>query len=148
MNADLALQKAIYATLSADNALSALVDTRIHDNVPGDVLFPYLALGENETRDWPGGMEHRLTLYAFSRRRGRTETKRIVGAVNAALSRRRDAARGGRRNLARHHPLSCGDGRELEASTNRISICHPGESRGPSDTRSRLPAHGSRLSPG
>tara|TARA_R110002110_G_scaffold79732_15_gene208110 strand:+ start:7718 stop:8107 length:390 start_codon:yes stop_codon:yes gene_type:complete len=85
MNADLALQKAIYATLSADNALSALVDTRIHDNVPGDVLFPYLALGENETRDWPGGMEHRLTLYAFSRRRGRTETKRIVGAVNAAL---------------------------------------------------------------
>ncbi|PKQ06237.1 MAG: DUF3168 domain-containing protein [Alphaproteobacteria bacterium HGW-Alphaproteobacteria-12] len=85
MNADLALQKAIYATLSADSALSALVDTRIHDNVPGDVLFPYLALGENETRDWPGGMEHRLTLYAFSRRRGRTETKRIIGAVNAAL---------------------------------------------------------------
>lgn len=85
MSADWALQKAIYAALSADSVLSALVDTRIHDNVPGNVLFPYLALGENETRDWPGGMEHRLTIHVFSRRRGRTETKRIIGAVNAAL---------------------------------------------------------------
>ena len=85
MNADLALQKAIYTRLAGDAALAALVATRLYDNVPGDAGFPYLALGENETRDWPGGTEHRLALHAFSRGGGRAEAKRIMGAVNAAL---------------------------------------------------------------
>jgi hypothetical protein len=85
MNADLALQKAIYTRLAGDAALAALVATRLYDNVPGDAGFPYLALGENETRDWPGGTEHRLALHAFSRSGGRAEAKRIMGAVNAAL---------------------------------------------------------------
>ncbi|WP_421863764.1 DUF3168 domain-containing protein [Parvibaculum sp.] len=85
MNADLALQKAIYVRLAGDTALAALVATRLYDNVPGDAGFPYLALGENETRDWPGGTEHRLALHAFSRGGGRAEAKRIMGAVNAAL---------------------------------------------------------------
>jgi len=85
MNADLALQKAIYTRLAGDAALAALVATRLYDNVPGDAGLPYLALGENETRDWPGGTEHRLALHAFSRGGGRAEAKRIMGAVNAAL---------------------------------------------------------------
>ena len=85
MNADLALQKAMYTRLAGDTALAALVATRLYDNVPGDAGFPYLALGENETRDWPGGTEHRLALHAFSRGGGRAEAKRIMGAVNAAL---------------------------------------------------------------
>ena len=38
-DADLALQKAIYARLSSDEALAALVAARIYDNVPGDVGF-------------------------------------------------------------------------------------------------------------
>ncbi|MDO9125487.1 MAG: DUF3168 domain-containing protein [Parvibaculum sp.] len=85
MNADLALQKAIYARLEADEALAALVGGRIHDNVPGDVDLPYLTLGDNDTRDWPGGTEHRLSLHVFSRGGGRAEAKAIIGAVNAAL---------------------------------------------------------------
>lgn len=85
MNADLALQKAIYARLEADEALAALAGGRIHDNVPGDVDLPYLTLGDNDTRDWPGGTEHRLSLHVFSRGGGRAEAKAIIGAVNAAL---------------------------------------------------------------
>ena len=53
MSADLELQKAIYARLAGDEDLAALLATRIYDNVPGDAGFPYLAIGENETRDWP-----------------------------------------------------------------------------------------------
>ena len=85
MSADLELQKAIYAQLAGDEDLAALVATRIYDNVPGDAGFPYLAIGGNETRAWPGGMEHRLAFHAFSRSGGRAEVKRIMGAVNAAL---------------------------------------------------------------
>src|SRR5690554_1824930 len=85
MTADLALQKAIFAQLADDEQLVALVGTRIHDNAPGDAAYPFLVLGENDTRNWPGGMEHRLTLHCFSRSGGRMEAKRILGAVHAAL---------------------------------------------------------------
>lgn len=85
MNADLALQRAIYARLAADETLAALVGGRIHDNVPGDADMPYLTLGDNDTRGWPGGTEHRLTLNTFTRGTGRAEVKAIIGAVNAAL---------------------------------------------------------------
>ncbi len=85
MNADLALQKAVYARLAADEAVAALTGGRIHDNVPGDADMPYLTLGDNDTRDWPGGTEHRLALHVFSRGGGRAEAKAIMGAVNAAL---------------------------------------------------------------
>lgn len=85
MMADLALQKAIYAHLATDPPLAALVGTRIHDNAPGDVAYPFLLIGENEARAWPQGMEHRLALHCFSRGGGRAEAKRILGAVHAAL---------------------------------------------------------------
>ena len=85
MSPDLELQKAIFARLTSDVALAALVDTRIHDNAPGDVTHPYLVLGESETRDWPAGIEHRLAFHCFTRGGGRSQAKTIVGAVHAAL---------------------------------------------------------------
>ena len=85
MSADLELQKAIFARLSSDAALAALVATRIHDNPPGDAAHPYLVLGESEMRDWPAGMEHRLTLHCFTRGGGRAEAKSILEAVRASL---------------------------------------------------------------
>lgn len=89
MNADIALQKAVYAALAADAALAALVATRIHDNPPDDVALPYLTLGESEMRDWSAGegagAEHRLAFRAFTRGGGRTQAKAILGAVRAVL---------------------------------------------------------------
>tara|TARA_R110000868_G_scaffold12110_7_gene58720 strand:- start:14007 stop:14432 length:426 start_codon:yes stop_codon:yes gene_type:complete len=88
-DADLALQKAIYACLCADTCVAALVATRIHDNVPGDVSFPYLTLGEAQVDDWGAGgaegSEHFLSLHAFSRAGGRAEAKAVMGAVHGAL---------------------------------------------------------------
>jgi hypothetical protein len=89
MDADLALQKAIYARLADDAALADLVGARIYDNVPGDAGFPYLTLGEATVDDWSdgeaAGAEHRLTLNAYTRGGGRAEAKTIMGGVNAAL---------------------------------------------------------------
>lgn len=85
MTADLVLQKAIFTHLAEDAGLIALVGARIHDNAPGDAVFPFLVLGENDTRNWPGGMEHRLALHCFSRSGGRMEAKSILGAVHVAL---------------------------------------------------------------
>ena len=88
-DADLALQKAIYAHLSADTAIVALVGTRLFDNVPGDASFPYLTLGEAQVDDWStgdeGGSEHFLSLHVFSRAGGRAEAKSILGAARSAL---------------------------------------------------------------
>ncbi len=89
MDADLALQKAIYAHLAADEGVAALVAARIYDNVPGDTGFPYVTLGEAFVADWSTGdapgAEHRLAFNAYSRNGGHSEAKAILGALNAAL---------------------------------------------------------------
>jgi hypothetical protein len=89
IDADLALQKAIYARLAGDAELASLVGARIHDNVPGDTGFPYVTLGESFIGAWntgeSTGAEHRLTLHAYSRAGGRSQAKTILGALNAAL---------------------------------------------------------------
>jgi hypothetical protein len=89
MDADLALQKAIYARLAGDAALADLVGARIYDNVPGDAGYPYLTLGEAAVDDWSdgeaAGAEHRLVFNAYTRGGGRAEAKTVMGAVNAAI---------------------------------------------------------------
>ncbi len=89
MNADLALQRAIYAHLAGDAALDALVAGRIYDSVPGEAAFPYVTLGDAlvtafDTGDTCGA-EHRLALNVWSRAGGRSEAKAILGALHAAL---------------------------------------------------------------
>lgn len=88
-DADLALQKAIFEKLAGDAGVTALVGARIYDNPPGDVIFPYLTLGEAQVDDWSddgqAGAEHRLSLHVFSRVGGRAEAKAVMGAVNATL---------------------------------------------------------------
>lgn len=87
--ADLALQQAIYAELSTDSALGALVGDRIYDEVPGGTAFPYLTLGESRMEAWTTGTEdgatHRIRLSAYSRAGGRSEVKRILGLVHGLL---------------------------------------------------------------
>ena len=82
------LQQAVYAALSADTALAALVD-EVHDHVPANAAFPYVAFGETETVPWGAkdfsGMEHTLTLNVWSRYKGRKEAKQIMAAIHDAL---------------------------------------------------------------
>lgn len=80
------LQKAINQRLRAE---IAAVSARVFDEVPQDVAFPYIELGEFETLDdgaqCHDGMELFATLHVWSRGAGQPEVKTIAGAVRGAL---------------------------------------------------------------
>jgi hypothetical protein len=93
-SAAFALQQAIFAALSADAALTALLGAgRIHDDVPQGTALPYLAIGQATERDWSTGSdpdtdegrEHSLTLHVWSGARGKKEAHEMLAAVRAAL---------------------------------------------------------------
>ncbi|MEG9884633.1 MAG: DUF3168 domain-containing protein [Hyphomicrobiales bacterium] len=91
-----ALQKALFAKLSASDKLTVLLKGKnIYDDVPQQAAFPYLTLGDIRTLDWSTqtrrGHEHRVTLHAWSRQPGRGEIQAIIAAVDHALD---DAALG------------------------------------------------------
>lgn len=85
----LALQKAVFAMLVGDAGVGALVGDRIHDVAPRNAVFPYVAFGDLRTDDWStgssSGAEHRLTLHAWSRHRGKAEALAILDAIVFAL---------------------------------------------------------------
>ena len=88
----LALQKGLRAALVADAGVADLVSTRIYDEPPQDVIFPYLRFGDIQPSafdtDTTEGAEVTISLEAHSRSAsGRVEAVRIVEAVKAALHR-------------------------------------------------------------
>lgn len=90
VDAGLALQKALYGALLADEMLEALIDRRIYDNVPGDAVFPYLTIGDAWMSDWGSdtheGAEHRLSFHVYARSGGRGQIKEIIGQLNKILN--------------------------------------------------------------
>jgi len=84
------LQQSIFAALTADAALTALLGAgRIYDDVPQGSPLPYVTLGQATARDWStageDGTEHTLTLHVWSNARGKKQVHEILGAVRAAL---------------------------------------------------------------
>lgn len=88
-NPEQALQKAVFAVLSADAAVAALVGTRIFDRLIDKAELPYLVLGETTTLDWStsteGGTEHVFVLEAWSKEAGKQEAQAIASTVRSAL---------------------------------------------------------------
>ena len=93
-SASLALQQSIFAALTADSALTALLGAgRIYDDVPQGTALPYLTLGQTAERDWStggdaatdAGAEHLLTLHVWSNARGKKQTHEILAAVRTTL---------------------------------------------------------------
>lgn len=85
-----ALQQAIFAALTADSGLTALLGgARIYDVVPTRAVFPYVTFAQTAERDWSTGgaegSEHVVTLHVWSRGAGRKEALDIVGAVRPVL---------------------------------------------------------------
>lgn len=88
----LAVQKGVRAALVADAGVAALVSTRIYDEPPSDVVFPYLRFGDISPSaydtDCTEGAEVQIGIEAHSRPvAGRTEAVRLVEAVKNALHR-------------------------------------------------------------
>ena len=88
----LALQKGIRTRLINYTDLTALISTRVYDELPADVVFPYLRFVEVQPRifdvDDKTGARVDLTMRAHSRSAsGRVEATQVVEAVRAALHR-------------------------------------------------------------
>ena len=78
------LQKAVYAALTGDSALMAMI-TGVHDHVPQGAAFPYVTIGQSTARDWRTvghkGVELTLIIQAWSRKRGHKEAKQVLAEV-------------------------------------------------------------------
>lgn len=88
--ASVALRAAIHDALSNDDELFAVLGGhRVYDEVPRNVVFPYVTLGETRLSDISGDdgetQEHQLTLHAWSRQGGHREAHMIAGALLQAL---------------------------------------------------------------
>lgn len=89
-SASWALQQAIFATLTSDVGLTALLGgQRVYDDVPVRAEFPYVTFAQGSERDWStggeAGSEHALSLHVWSRASGRKETQAIIEALRAGL---------------------------------------------------------------
>ncbi|MBZ0215979.1 MAG: DUF3168 domain-containing protein [Fimbriimonadaceae bacterium] len=90
MNAQSALQKGVFETLTASVALTGLLGgAHVYDHVPRQTMFPYVTLGTVICGDWSTGTEagdeHFMTVHVWSRAGGYKEAQDIVGAVGDAL---------------------------------------------------------------
>lgn len=90
MSPSRALQQAVFAALSADAALTALIGPgRIYDDVPQGSRPPYVTFGSATAHDWSTGSEpgteHLFTLHVWSDTRGKLEAQEVLAAIRAAL---------------------------------------------------------------
>lgn len=88
--ASAALRTAVRNALIADGALlSALGGPKVYDEPPRAAVFPYVTLGEARIADFStgdgDGLEHTLTLHAWSRQGGHKQAHAIAGALLQAL---------------------------------------------------------------
>jgi hypothetical protein len=88
--ASAALRAAVHAALTTDGALiAALGGPKIYDEPPREAAFPYVTLGETRISDLSvdnePGLEHQLTLHAWSRQGGHLEAHAIAGTLLQAL---------------------------------------------------------------
>lgn len=88
--ASAALRAAVHDALNADASLVALLGgPKVFDEPPRSAAFPYVTLGEARIADFSAGsepgVEHQLTLHAWSRQGGHKEAHLIAGALLQAL---------------------------------------------------------------
>ncbi len=90
MIASLILRKALFDALRASITLTTVLGgSKIYDEPPRNVAFPYLTLGETRFTDYSTasgpGQEHNLILHVWSRGGGQAEAQTILGEVMSVL---------------------------------------------------------------
>ena len=90
MSSGQALQEAVFAALSTDATLQALLGgANVFDGAPRNAAAPYVHLGEMSARDWStateAGAEVNFAIVAWSRTPGRSEGLAIADRVAALL---------------------------------------------------------------
>jgi hypothetical protein len=87
----LALQKAVFATLTSNSAVASVIGQRVFDRVAVDSAFPYIRIGIDQTvAEDQDRVEECVEVFAqvdvFSRAQGKVEAKNIAGAIVRALN--------------------------------------------------------------
>ena len=87
----LELQKGVRATLVANSGVTNLVSTRIYDEPPTPVTYPFIRFGNitpsADDTDGNIGAEVSFEIEAFTQSTGRVKATQIAEAVRAALHR-------------------------------------------------------------
>lgn len=114
------LQQALFAALSADAALTALIGAgRVHDDVPQGTSLPYIILGPSTAQDWStggeDGTEHSFAVHVWTDARGKRQAYAILAAVRAALHEKPLALAGHALVNLRHQRSEVGRSRAGEA---------------------------------
>lgn len=82
------LQAALYDALATSSP--AIAGGRIHDDVPEDVVFPYVQIGASDADlddvDCSEGLDENITLHVWSRYRGMKEAKDIIAQIRTVLN--------------------------------------------------------------
>jgi hypothetical protein len=83
------LQKAIYSTLNGSVTGINGASVSVYDDIPENTSYPYVVIGEETTANNGSktldGVEHTLTIHAWSQYRGRREIKEIMESVYSLL---------------------------------------------------------------
>ena len=83
------LQKAIFAALGGNAALTAVIGARIFDHAPANAAFPYITFGRTSVYDWStgteSGAEQLFTLHVWSKGRGKKEALEIMELARTTL---------------------------------------------------------------
>jgi hypothetical protein len=127
------LQQSIFAALSADAALTALLGPgRILDDVPQGTPLPYVVLGPISSQDWStgseDGTEHLVAVHIWSGARGKKQAHEILGAIRAALHDRPLSLAGHRLVNLRHQRSEVRrdpDGETIHATARFRAITEP-----------------------
>ena len=85
-----ALQKAIFAALSADSGVRALIGDppRLYDMAPARPVFPHVVFSDARETKIPGAdglIEHDIRLGVHSRYEGRREAADIIAAILSVI---------------------------------------------------------------
>ena len=84
-----ALQTAVFAKLSTDNNLTAVLGAKVFDDIPENTLYPYVQLGEDTAIDYSTkdqtGSEVTVNVDVWSRYRGSLEAKNIMDRIHTLL---------------------------------------------------------------
>lgn len=89
-DASLTLQRVIFDALTNNASVVALAGTRVYDRVPGSPTYPLIMIGQDQVTDGLADCaEDCLEIYTqidvWSEAVGKTEAKRIMGAIKRAL---------------------------------------------------------------
>ena len=85
------LQKGIRAALVANSGVTTLVSTRVYDEPPQNVTYPFVRFGDIQPRsadtDGSTGAEVTFNVETYSQTTGRVEATQIAEAIRTALHR-------------------------------------------------------------